>query len=84
MPPKSQQCRGSSAQLHWIVGGHTRLGCQPEGCFCRADNIVRDAEAVRLELVKGSMSVMGQSFGGFCIFTYLSMFPEGIRGQLHI
>ncbi|KAI9736873.1 MAG: hypothetical protein M1818_005924 [Claussenomyces sp. TS43310] len=51
----------------------------------RADNIVRDCEAIRqaltwdypLELKK--WSVFGQSFGGFCAFTYLSKYPQGLR-----
>ncbi|KAL1633895.1 hypothetical protein SLS58_010884 [Diplodia intermedia] len=51
----------------------------------RADSIVRDAEAVRLALTEGwpeekrKWSVAGQSFGGFCITTYLSFYPEGLR-----
>lgn len=40
----------------------------------RADDIVRDAEVVREKLVgkEGKWSLAGQSFGGFCIVTYLS------------
>ena len=46
----------------------------------RADNIVRDAERIRQELTGGApWSVLGQSFGGFCTVTYLSMAPEGVR-----
>ncbi|MGA2829751.1 MAG: alpha/beta fold hydrolase [Streptosporangiaceae bacterium] len=46
----------------------------------RADNIVRDAERIRHELTGGApWSVLGQSFGGFCTVTYLSMAPEGVR-----
>ncbi|PIG89136.1 proline iminopeptidase [Aspergillus arachidicola] len=50
----------------------------------RADNIVRDCEAVRRCLTvdypedKRKWSIIGQSFGGFCAVTYLSMFPEGL------
>ncbi|KAF3204698.1 hypothetical protein TWF192_011275 [Orbilia oligospora] len=46
----------------------------------RADNIVRDAEVVREKLVgkEGKWSLAGQSFGGFCIATYLSFRPEYI------
>ncbi|TGJ65107.1 hypothetical protein EYR41_009105 [Orbilia oligospora] len=46
----------------------------------RADNIVRDAEIVREKLVgkEGKWSLAGQSFGGFCIATYLSFRPEYI------
>lgn len=51
----------------------------------RADSIVRDCEAIRQTLTadypedKKKWSVMGQSFGGFCIVTYLSFYPQGLR-----
>jgi len=46
----------------------------------RADAIVRDAELVRKALTGGEpWSVLGQSYGGFCTVTYLSLAPEGIR-----
>ena len=45
----------------------------------RADSIVRDAEWVRRELSVDRWSVLGQSFGGFCVLTYLSLAPEGLR-----
>ncbi|MGE5291310.1 MAG: alpha/beta fold hydrolase [Micromonosporaceae bacterium] len=46
----------------------------------RADSIVRDAEAVRAALGAGEpWSVLGQSFGGFCAVSYLSLAPEGLR-----
>ncbi len=44
----------------------------------RADSIVRDAEAIRRELGVEQWSVLGQSFGGFCATTYLSLAPEGL------
>ena len=45
----------------------------------RADSIVRDAEAIRTELASGERwSALGQSYGGFCITTYLSLAPEGL------
>jgi pimeloyl-ACP methyl ester carboxylesterase len=45
----------------------------------RADSIVRDAELVRRELTGGApWSVLGQSFGGFCAVSYLSIAPEGL------
>ena len=44
----------------------------------RADSIVRDAEAIRRELGVDRWSVLGQSFGGFCVVTYLSFAPEGL------
>ena len=45
----------------------------------RADSIVRDAEAIRAELGVDRWSVLGQSFGGFCVMTYLSIAPDGLR-----
>jgi pimeloyl-ACP methyl ester carboxylesterase len=40
----------------------------------RADSIVRDAEAIRASLVgDGRWTVLGQSFGGFCVVHYLSV-----------
>jgi pimeloyl-ACP methyl ester carboxylesterase len=46
----------------------------------RADAIVRDAELVRNALTGGEpWSVLGQSYGGFCTVTYLTLAPEGIR-----
>src|SRR5262252_9612547 len=49
----------------------------------RADAIVRDAELVRKAVTGGERwSVLGQSFGGFCTVTYLSLAPEGIREAL--
>ena len=44
----------------------------------RADAIVRDAEAIRRELGVARWSVLGQSFGGFCVVNYLSFAPEGL------
>jgi pimeloyl-ACP methyl ester carboxylesterase len=44
----------------------------------RADAIVRDAEAIRAELGIDKWSVLGQSFGGFCVVNYLSQAPEGL------
>ncbi len=45
----------------------------------RADSIVRDAEWIRGELGVERWSVLGQSFGGFCVTSYLSMAPGGLR-----
>jgi pimeloyl-ACP methyl ester carboxylesterase len=47
----------------------------------RADSIVRDAEHIRRQLLADDeqWDVAGQSYGGFCITTYLSFAPEGIR-----
>lgn len=51
----------------------------------RADSIVRDCEAIRQALTadypeeKKKWSLIGQSFGGFCIVSYLSFHPEGMK-----
>lgn len=46
----------------------------------RADNIVRDAEAIRAELSPDvPWSTIGQSYGGWCTMTYLSLHPEGLK-----
>lgn len=46
----------------------------------RADAIVQDAEWIRRALVgEAPWSVLGQSFGGFCVTHYLSAAPEGLR-----
>jgi pimeloyl-ACP methyl ester carboxylesterase len=49
----------------------------------RADSIVRDAELIRHRLAGGEpWTVLGQSFGGFCATTYLSIAPQGLRRVL--
>ncbi|WP_030172346.1 alpha/beta fold hydrolase [Streptomyces sp. NRRL S-813] len=49
----------------------------------RADSIVRDCEAIRPGLTGGApWTVLGQSFGGFCTVSYLSLHPEGLAGAL--
>jgi pimeloyl-ACP methyl ester carboxylesterase len=48
----------------------------------RADSIVRDCELVREALGVERWSVLGQSFGGFCVTSYLSIAPEGLREAL--
>ena len=44
----------------------------------RADSIVRDAEALREHLGIAQWSTLGQSYGGFCTLTYLSLFPQSL------
>lgn len=49
----------------------------------RADSIVRDCEAIRPGLTAGApWTVLGQSFGGFCVTHYLSTAPEGLAAAL--
>ena len=49
----------------------------------RADSIVRDCEVVRQELAGDERwSVLGQSYGGFCVCTYLSLAPGGLNAAI--
>ncbi|GAQ81878.1 alpha/beta-Hydrolases superfamily protein [Klebsormidium nitens] len=48
----------------------------------RQDNIVRDCESIRIALKVTQWTVLGQSFGGFCTLTYLSLAPESIKTAL--
>ncbi|HVT80054.1 MAG TPA: alpha/beta fold hydrolase, partial [Phycisphaerae bacterium] len=47
----------------------------------RQDSIVRDAELIRRELFgkNEKWTLLGQSYGGWCIFSYLSIAPEGVK-----
>jgi pimeloyl-ACP methyl ester carboxylesterase len=47
----------------------------------RADSIVRDCEWIRRELLGEDCrwSLLGQSYGGFCTFSYLSLAPQGLE-----
>lgn len=50
----------------------------------RADNIVNDAEFIRVRIVPeaGPWTILGQSYGGFCAITYLSFAPQGLKQVL--
>ena len=49
----------------------------------RADSIVRDAEIIRRAMIGDEpWTALGQSYGGFCAATYLSMAPDGLREVL--
>jgi pimeloyl-ACP methyl ester carboxylesterase len=64
------------------IGGPTDLDPVAEAerlTHFRADSIVRDAEWIRRELGIDRWSVLGQSFGGLCVVSYLSLAPEGLR-----
>lgn len=45
----------------------------------RADSIVHDCEVVREAFGGGKLTLLGQSFGGFVILTYLSLFPQSLE-----
>ncbi|CAM3065453.1 alpha/beta hydrolase [Vibrio rarus] len=44
----------------------------------RADSIVRDAEIIRQAMGIKQWATLGQSYGGFCTLTYLSLFPSSL------
>lgn len=50
----------------------------------RADSIVQDMERVRIALLgeNSKWLLLGQSYGGFCSFTYLSMFSKSLEAVL--
>jgi pimeloyl-ACP methyl ester carboxylesterase len=63
------------------VGSLSHLSAEDQAAYLtnfRADSIVRDAEWIRREMGVERWSVLGQSFGGFCVMTYLSLAPEGL------
>ena len=47
----------------------------------RADSIVADAELIRAALGLRPWSIYGQSYGGFCALTYLSLRARGAEGS---
>ena len=64
------------------VGTLPGLNAEEQAAYLRhfrADAVVRDAELIRQSLGVDTWSVLGQSFGGFCVVTYLSFAPEGLR-----
>jgi pimeloyl-ACP methyl ester carboxylesterase len=73
-----QRGTGRSSPIGHMEGLTPAQQAERMACF-RADSIVRDAEAIRAELGVERWSVLGQSFGGFCVMTYLSIAPEGLR-----
>jgi len=65
------------------INHHTlaNLSAQEQATYLshfRADNIVYDAEAIREKLNIAQWATLGQSFGGFCTLTYLSLFPQSL------
>ncbi|MFZ0995037.1 MAG: alpha/beta fold hydrolase [Candidatus Dormiibacterota bacterium] len=64
------------------VGGLSSMTGKDQASYLthfRADSIVNDAELIRTALGVESWSVLGQSFGGFCVVRYLSQAPDGLR-----
>jgi pimeloyl-ACP methyl ester carboxylesterase len=73
-----QRGTGRSTPVGWTLPGTPQEQADYLAHF-RADSIVRDAELVRQALGVDRWSVLGQSFGGFCVTAYLSLAPDGLR-----
>jgi len=72
--------RGTGRSTPFSAAGELAPAAQAERLrHFRADSIVRDAEWIRRELGVERWSVLGQSFGGLCVVTYLSIAPDGLR-----
>ena len=77
-----QRGTGRSTPVGRTLPGDDAAGQAGYLTHFRADSIVRDAELSRQELGVDRWSVLGQSFGGFCSLTYLSLFPDSLREAL--
>ncbi|KKC99761.1 alpha/beta fold hydrolase [Photobacterium halotolerans] len=74
-----QRGTGQSTPVHaQTLAGLTAQQQADYLCHFRADNIVRDAEAIRDALGLRQWSLLGQSFGGFCALHYLSFYPDSL------
>jgi pimeloyl-ACP methyl ester carboxylesterase len=73
-----QRGTGRSTPVGWTLPGTPEEQAEYLSHF-RADAIVRDAELIRQALGVDRWSVLGQSFGGFCVTTYLSLAPQALR-----
>ena len=74
-----QRGTGRSTPVGTAIPGETAEAQAEYLTHFRADSIVRDAELIRRELGVDRWSLLGQSFGGFCSMTYLSIAPDGLR-----
>ncbi|QIR14191.1 alpha/beta fold hydrolase [Shewanella aestuarii] len=76
-----QRGTGLSTPINSIALSHLSASQQAEYlCHFRADNIIRDAELIRTKLCNDEpWTILGQSFGGFCVLHYLSAAPQGIK-----
>lgn len=73
-----------TAQNLALVGGGDPEAQAEYVTHFRADSIVKDCEVARVALCgkDSKITLLGQSFGGFCILSYLSMAPESITRAL--
>ena len=75
--------RSSPVSRHTLARLATPVAQADYLAHFRADSIVRDAELIRRQLAGDEpWSVLGQSFGGFCTVSYLSLAPGGVREAL--
>lgn len=77
-----QRGTGLSTPLHFqTLAGYSGQEAADYLMHFRADSIVKDAELIRKQLLGEDVkwSLLGQSYGGFCISTYLSFAPEGVH-----
>lgn len=64
-----------------LAVGHPEIQAAFISCF-RQDSIIHDAELMREALEEKQWAVMGQSFGGFTVTSYLSFASSGISEAL--
>ncbi|WP_434926426.1 alpha/beta fold hydrolase [Shewanella sp. HL-SH2] len=76
-----QRGTGLSTPVNAVSLNHLTANQQAEYLsHFRADNIIRDAEFIRTKLSANQpWSILGQSFGGFCVLHYLSAAPQGVK-----
>ena len=71
---------GNSTLIDVISGiKHQNMGAYLQ--HFRADNIVKDCEAFRAYLIgRKKCYLLDQSYGGFTALTYLSFYPDALKG----
>lgn len=76
-----QRGTGLSSPINYSSLSHLESAAQAEYLtHFRGDNIIKDAEAIRQQLIGDSKwSILGQSFGGFCVLKYLNDAPNGLQ-----
>ncbi|WP_428619419.1 alpha/beta fold hydrolase, partial [Shewanella sp.] len=75
-----QRGTGRSSPINYASLAH--LDSQAQADYLshfRADSIIQDAELIRAQLIGDEKwSILGQSFGGFCVLKYLNDAPQGL------
>ncbi|QYK11462.1 alpha/beta hydrolase [Shewanella rhizosphaerae] len=76
-----QRGTGLSSPINYVSLAH--LDSQAQADYLshfRADSIIQDAELIRAQLIGDEKwSILGQSFGGFCVLKYLNDAPHGLH-----